>query len=1443
MPAQGLSPDMMQSQMLPSLSGQFETRVTAEHPTQQPLLTHGSVNGPARHSSSSQEESGPVNSHAQPIASGQQVPAAEEGTGGLHADPEARRLSQLPQQPVQVHSGSSDAAQAHVSSHQPSAAVTDNAGDGVAIEPAQPSQLLQQPGRALNSLIYSEQLAATSQQPAAAAANSNATPSADVQPAPVSQLPAPVAAGPSAACTAVRNIGSPSAEPGPLFQLPEPVIAGFPAAKSAAHNNRSASREPAPFFQLPMVMQPAPAQEKEVHAYVRAARVSSRSFLRGLRTSAENLHVAVRSGTTPAQQIMQVMPPVRVPPPIQHAFQPQAAGNAELLQEEQHDDRQPGAQDSDLLAQQDERQSDQANLACVGTDQNGTHMPAARLAVIDAPGHDTISGDACRPSRYIPPHQVAEGLPVRLTSMDTESIDITGSSIPAPSAQAAGGLAGLQPFNDTLPDDIRGTSTPTPSPSSATYATAVNVNIAASAEHAQQGPVTAHIESSRTDSAPGCVAGPGVKITPEHRKGTYFGCASKQQVQQEDGLEAGQLSGTKRACKRPRGTQQAATEKGAKLRKIFRELDAEPSSSVMLSGSLWLPPNAATTRQQARASQPVRKLRGRLILIPSRISAKQHAGPELQEALTSPPEVEASAQKRSAQEHKGNASVRAAAADARETAGDMAEHGQNGSLEGGHQALPHTEGVQQPNVSAPGAEQPASLDTSQPAKHPKQQASWSPHRQKGNRELHRLLTAATAVPQKHMDSAPLLIEQTGRTRGLCRGQEKPAGEVPALVRGAANTQPAQVRSAPVLQAAGRVSTPKSPLSLAEEKPSRELARLLHAATEVQPKDVSSAPLHLQATGRTRAESHLKLWADQLTTAKGERIAQRTRGQELRLGLRSSQTGIGRQPSKGSKLHKKQVAQKQTIRLPIPDVQMAHSIKGRITRSKQPELGSRKPMFGSPVKLTVQYASRAPSRIASAAAARPGNAARSSGPASSKARTYGIGANPRHTVPYRRGLVPKIAAKPAQRRIVRAIRRWASPQEAEIAPKQGTAEPQQPDESSLRRSKRAGASEHFHEVLKQVRNPMRAARAAIQKESRAMRQNLPDQKALSSPQQAGHPVSIVPQDEINLAIRGVQSSRGTSKRPQREASVGFQQVMQSYKNSLKSSAAKRAHQSPGSIVPCKRARSERRRRGAKVQCSSAAAANVPPMEADEAAEPSGGVAMSMQQGWGMLSAQIPRAMPLRSQQEFTVIQPQLRVPTMSPMPSMPQGWSLPAPQNAVDLPMRSRQASPSMLPEFRPPEPVPKSPGVTPFGHAANIGGGRYHANAESAMQHDQLGYFQRVSSKQAARLTTPGRAMQKAPRTPKAPRQSRALEYIRRGLQAGHVPAAHEGSRSIAGIERRGKAKQPTPSLHTGASNGRPEGALWGTECLQSKARPLILARHHASGHFSQFQTGRSHIR
>ena len=232
------------------------------------------------------------------------------------------------------------------------------------------------------------------------------------------------------------------------------------------------------------------------------------------------------------------------------------------------------------------------------------------------------------------------------------------------------------------------------------------------------------------------------------------------------------------------------------------------------------------------------------------------------------------------------------------------------------------------------------------------------------------------------------------------------------------------------------------------------------------------------------------------------------------------------------------------------------------------------------------------------------------------------------------------------------------------PQQGTAEPQQPEESHLRRSKRAGAAEHFHEVLQRVRDPMRAARAAIQKESRAMRQDLLGQKALSSSEQAGQPLSVLPQDEVDLGTKGVQSSRGTLQRPQRVASAGFQRVMQSYKDSLKSSAEKRVHQSPGSNEPCKRARSELHRRGARAHTSSAAAANVPAMEAGEAAEPSGGVAMSMQQGWGTPSAQIPRAMPLRSQQEFTVIQPQLRVPSMPSMPSMQQGWSLPAPWNAV-----------------------------------------------------------------------------------------------------------------------------------------------------------------------------------
>ena len=160
----------------------------------------------------------------------------------------------------------------------------------------------------------------------------------------------------------------------------------------------------------------------------------------------------------------------------------------------------------------------------------------------------------------------------------------------------------------------------------------------------------------------------------------------------------------------------------------------------------------------------------------------------------------------------------------------------------------------------------------------------------------------------------------------------------------------------------------------------------------------------------------------------------------------------------------------------------------------------------------------------------------------------------------------------------------------------------------------------------------------------------------------------------------------------------------------------------------------------------------------------------------------------------------------------------------------------MLPEFRRPEPVPKSPRGAAFGHAANIGGGSYYADAASAMRRKELGYFQRAASKQAAPLTTTRRAMQKAPR------YSRASKDTRQGMQAGHVPA-HEGSRPVAGIEQRRKAKQSAPSLQAGASDGSPESILGDAECLQSKAKLPSLARHHASRHFLQLRPSSSYIR
>ena len=1079
---------------------------------------------------------------------------------------------------------------------------------------------------------------------------------------------------------------------------------------------------------------------------------------------------------------------------------------------------------SDLLVQQVARQDIPADPPQQTRNQDGRHRTAtADLACREGlrPSMNTQSVDVGGPSCIQPLQQAAEASAAgTYQTAETASIDIVGScALVAPAAERIQGGASRA---DTASIDIIEPDTVTALPRATDDGDAVQ-------------PGQLQVGSSGQDSAAGQDTAPtSMPSDACARHGGDGVQQSSQAASQEAAAGAG---------KRSPGEQWGAASKQLKLRRTLRELDVEPSSALTLSTSEWLPAQPAKTRQQALAGQQLRKLRGRQIPVPGAAPAaagsKGYAGSGLLAAASPPPGIASAA-------HEQHVQAGAASAGAQEAAEAAAEHA---SRDG--------EAVQHPPVSERHASEagnpPGNAQLAQPA----EQAAPShvePH--KGSRELNSLLTSTLAMPGHPASGVPLCRQSIGRTRAhsavqpgtseapVSKRKKASTGELAKLLEAAAAVSPKQARSAPLhLQAHGRTraqSTPKHSasdqlLSLRKDKkPNRELARLLHAAAEVAPKDASSAPLCLGPTRGANAQSQPKpsvedtapapvqtqaeeplqskpkpmrgfrelaalhdgllaqvlsqpgrrhpvgqlgswaaqtRWAGQLAAGQGGGIAKRTRQQDLSPGGHAAMASSGRQIS--SAPHVKQTARKQV--------------------GSNPALIAR----ASPVRLTARKANRAPAMAARASAAAP-----------SKARLSAGGSAPTHTVLKRRGLALKSAAIQARKGIARTLAKGphkhcgTAEGQGSVA-SQAVCDPQQPDEAAARRSQRAAAGGRLRQVLRQVKNPIQAAKAELM-QSRAARGNLLRQKIPGRAAQTQQPLRPMPIEEAPSPSTATACNWGGSQRRSREALRGVQRLVDACKlprSALKPSAGgKRLHHSADSTRPSKRLCPDQQPDHAEAQHRSAAAGPMPDWET----ELPGGSMPSVEQGSGV---------------------PVVCAPGLPTMPSMQHSWSLPAPQADAHRLLRPHQEftviGTSKL------EPLQRSPGEAAVRHAAYVasrGGAAAPriAAAEAArpVLQERSKLAKRYKSQQAAHMGMPGRPGQKAPAPgqPRAPKQMRQAAGLGQGM---HVPAPARSQ--PAGDRPHSKTARAMPQA------GAPNGACKAAETQADAISPQGEVSQHAT--------------
>ena len=1136
---------------------------------------------------------------------------------------------------------------------------------------------------------------------------------------------------------------------------------------------------------------------------------------------------------------------------------------------------------SDRPHQDGRRRSATADLAC----REGLSL-----------SEDTHSVDVGGPSYLQPLQQAAEPSAARTShAAETASIDIVGSrALASAAAPAAECIQGSVSHADTASIDIIGPGTLMAAPQAADELDA-----------AQAGQI-----QSGSDSAAGQGIAPA--SIPPDACGKH-GADDVQQAKQAANQGAGRQPAAACAGKRPRGAQQDASSKQLKLQRTLRELDVDPSSSLTLSASEWLPALPAKTRQQALASQQLRQLRGRQIVTPAAASAAVcrtgQACSELSDAPSSPPGIAPAA-------HEQHLQACNASAGAPETAEAAPEH-----------ASKDREGVQQQAVAEHQASKVVNLQSdARPAQPAKQPAP--PHKEptKGSRELNSLLTSALATPEHQASSISLCRQSTGTTRAhsalllgtsgapVNKRKKASTGELARLLEAAAKVSPREACSAPLhLQAHGRTrsqSTPKhstsdKPLSLSKDrKPNRELARLLHAAAEVPPRDASSAPLYLGATRAAKAQSRqtaslevnapapvqaqaeappqpkakpkpvrglrelaalcnglsvqapiqprrrhaVKLqqaetacqnpvltpsmpavarqadmrerspagsrerqWAasgqpigqlgsralhrqtrraGQLAAVQGRGITKRTKQWDLSHVGHAPVASSGRQSS--SKPHVKQTARKQTAlhaRRAFHDWRVAQ--------------GNKQPGRAVPPR----KAGRAPAKGARVPAAAPGEAGQPAG-----------ALPPGHAVLKRRAFAVRSTAKEAHKGIARALakgshKHFGAAEGLSSVGSQGSGGPQAPGDHAARRSKRAAAGARLHQVLKQVKNPIQAARAELM-QSRAAQRALLQRKLSGRAALAEQPLRPMPTEEAPTPSDGTACNWGASQRRSCEAFRGVQRLADAYKApwnaSRPSAGGKRPMHSVDSARPNKRPRSDQQPNHSEAQHRSAAAGPMPGLATDTAAELPAGSMPSMEQGGGI---------------------PPVHASGVPAVQSMQHGWSHPAPQADAHRLLRPQQEFTVIRPGN--PEPLPRSPGAAAFRHAAyaaSKGGAAAPriaaAEAATSLLRERSRVVKRSKTQQAAPISVPGRPGQKAPAPgrPPLPKQMRQPAGPAPGMHVpAHVRSQPAGDRPHS---KRTQAGQPSALPQAGAPRGATcKAAEPQTDAIspQGKASPAYI--------------------
>lgn len=640
-------------------------------------------------------------------------------------------------------------------------------------------------------------------------------------------------------------------------QLPDPPAAGPPPESSAVHSRGNSGPETAaPMFQLPPPRLLASAVVQEDPRVGAAAEVPPHSPQRGIETCPAERGDAARLGAAPAWETAPDLHAAGGAPRTAHAAKPEGQVSVRVLSPRQPDSSERTDSVRDVAVQQDACQNIKAHPTQAEADQDDSRgsVPTHLTAGEDLdPSKDTHSVDVGGPSCLQLLQLAGEPTVARTPSNDTATIDIVGSATLGSAQEGAANCTLCIAFHaDTASIDIIGSGvsrTLRQGASGCDAAQAGKTQVAGTCSNSEAAAVLAISIAPSQDSGKRKI---GDDLQREHPAAATS--------------EAGRQVKAASARKRPCGTQQGASSKQPKLQRTLKELDVDPSSSLALSGSEWLPAQPAKTRQQVRASQPIRNLRGRQILIPgiscAAADCKARAISGLPYALIPPPGIAPAA-------HKQHAQARKASACAQRAAEAMPDHG-----------LDDGEAMQQQPVCEHQANEAAQLQSNAlPAVQAERPSPPQTEPQKGSRELHSLLTTALASPGHQAGSASLHRQLASRTRAQSAPQPRTsrvpineiqrasANELAKSLEAAAAVSQRDACSAPLrLQAPGtarpqamsRHSTSPKPLSLRKDrKPNRELAGLLHAAAEVPPKDISSAPLYRGATRRAMAQSKFK----------------------------------------------------------------------------------------------------------------------------------------------------------------------------------------------------------------------------------------------------------------------------------------------------------------------------------------------------------------------------------------------------------------------------------------------------------------------------------------------------------------------------------------------------------------------------------------------------------